>query len=308
MRGASIDRFVKSCIILLTVLFLSGFWVLCALAEKKILTIQSSNITPYEDALKGFQSTCSLPVDRFVLSEMKGKDVIQEIRNTNPSIILSIGMDALEKIKGIEDVPIIYVMVTNAQSVYRKGNFTGIRMSVAQEEQLAVFLKAIPSIKNIGLLYNPDKTGYMAQRATEACKKAGINVTAREVRDPRECPAAIKAMAGKIDGFWMLPDSSVFTPETLEYLFLFSIGNKVPIMTFSEIYLDSGALVSVGVDPVDMGAQAGSAACEILAGKPVSALTPMDARKKIISVNIKAAEKLGIYIDEKSLNGARLLR
>jgi putative tryptophan/tyrosine transport system substrate-binding protein len=308
MRGAPIDRFVKSCIILLTVFSLSGLWVTCALAEKKILTIQSSNITPYEDALKGFQSTCSYPVDSFVLSEMKGRDVIQVIKNINPSVILSIGMDALDKIKGIEDVPIIYVMVTNTQLINSKVNFTGVRMSVAQEQQLAVFLKAIPSVKKIGLLYNPDKTGYMAQRASEACKKTGINLIAREVRDPRECPAAIKSMAGKIDGFWMFPDSSIFTAETLEYLFLFSIGNKVPILTFSEIYLDSGALVSVGVDPFDMGAQAGWVACEILEGKPVSSLTPVDARKQIISVNVKAAEKLGIYIDEKSLNGARLLK
>jgi putative tryptophan/tyrosine transport system substrate-binding protein len=308
MRGASIDRFVKSCMILLMVVFLSGFLVPCVLAEKKVLTVQSSNITPYEDALKGFQSTFGLPFDRFVLSEMKGRDVVQIIRSVNPSIIISIGMDALEKVKGIEDIPIIYVMVTNTQSVYGKGNFTGIRMSVAQEEQLAFFLKAIPSIKNIGLLYNSDKTGYMAQKASEACKKAGINIISKEVHDPKECPAAIKSMAGKIDGFWMLPDSSVFTPETLEYLFLFSIGNKVPILTFSEIYLESGALVSVGVDPFDMGAQAGLAANEILEGKPVSSLAPVDARKEIISVNIKAAEKLGIHIDERSLNGARLLK
>jgi putative tryptophan/tyrosine transport system substrate-binding protein len=308
MRGASIDRFVKSCTILLLVLFFGGFPVPCAFAEKKVLTIQSSNITPYEDSLKGFQSTCGFLFDRLVLSEMRGKDAVQAIRNANPSVILSIGMDALDKVKGIEDVPIVYVMVTNTQSVAGKGNFTGIRMSVSQEGQLEVFLKAIPSIKNIGLLYNPENTGYLAQRAAEACKKAGINIVAREVRDPRECPAAVKAMAGKIDGFWMLPDSSVFTSETLEYLFLFSIGNKVPILTFSDTYLDTGALISVGVDPFDMGAQAGLAVCDILAGKPVSALTPVDARKAVVSVNIKAAEKLGIHIDERSLSGARLLK
>jgi putative tryptophan/tyrosine transport system substrate-binding protein len=308
MIGALTDRFVKSYKMLTAAFSLIAFFAPCVLAQNKVLTIQSSNLAPYEESLKGFQSTCNVPIDRLVISEIKDKNIAQEARKTNPSVILSIGMDAFDSVKDIENIPIIYMMVINPQAASGKSNFTGVRMSVAQEEQLAIFLKAVPSMKNIGLLFNPEKTGYYAKRAADACRKAGINLIVKEIRDPKEGPSAIKSMAGKVDGFWMLPDSSVFTSETIEYLFLFSIGNKVPILTFSEIYLESGALASAGVDPFDMGAQAGEMACEILAGKPVSALSPVDARKGIISVNVKAADKLGIHMDEKSLNGARLLK
>lgn len=311
MISASIGRFVISHKIIITALLFTCCLAQSAGAENRVLSIQSTTITPYEDALKGFQSTCSAPVDRFILSGMKGKDIVQEIRKASPSVILSIGMDALEKVKGIEDIPVVYMMTPGFKTIQESGkgtNFTGVRMNIAQEEQISIFLKAVPSIKTIGMIYNPDKTRYLAQRAVDACKKAGVNLIAKEVSDPRESPPAIKSMEGKIDGFWMLPDSSLFTSETIEYLFLFSIGNRVPILTFSEIYLDSGVLVSVGVDSFDMGAQAGSIAKEILAGKPPSSIPSVDAKKEVVSINVKTAEKLGIHIDEKLFSGAKFLK
>jgi putative tryptophan/tyrosine transport system substrate-binding protein len=311
MISVSIGRFVLRHKLILTSLLLACCLTPAVGAENRVLSIQSTTITPYEEALKGFQSTCSVPVDRFILSEMKGRDIVQEIKKASPSVILSIGMDALEKVKGIEDVPVVFMMTPGPKTIPESGkgmNFTGVRMNIAQEEQISLFLKAVPSIKAIGMIYNPDKTGYFAQRAIDACKKAGINLIAKEVSDPRESPPAIKAMEGEIDGFWMLPDSSLFTSETIEYLFLFSIGNRVPILTFSEIYLESGALISVGVDSFDMGAQAGSMAKEILAGKPPSSIPSVDAKKEVVSINAKTSEKLGIHIDEKLFSGARFIK
>jgi putative tryptophan/tyrosine transport system substrate-binding protein len=311
MINASIDRLVKSYQFILIAFFLTGCFVPSVSAENKVLSIQSTTITPYEEAVKGFQSICNIQIERFVLSEMKGKDIIQEIRKDKPSVILAIGMDALEKVKGIDDIPVVFLMVTSPKTPPEPGkgaNFTGVRMNVAQEDQLSIFLKADPIIKNIGMIYNPEKTGYLAQRAVEACKKAGVNLIAREIHDPKESPPAIKAMEGKIDGFWMLPDSSVFTSETIEYLFLFSIGNRIPILTFSEVYLESGALISVGVDSFDMGAQAGGIASEILAGKSLSSFPPVDARKEVISINMKVSEKLGIHINEKLFTDAKFFK
>jgi putative tryptophan/tyrosine transport system substrate-binding protein len=303
----SICRFVRNISIITA--FLIACLVSRAEAENKVLSIQSTTITPYEEAIKGFQGACNVHVDKFVISEMKDKDIVTEIRKAKPSLILSVGMDAFEKARGIDDIPVVYVMVPGLPPIPEKGiSFTGVIMNISQEEKLSAFMKAVPSIKNIGLVYNQEKTGYLAQRAIDACRKAGINLIAKEIHNSREAPAAIKSMEGQIDGFWMLPDSTVFTSETIEYLFLFSIGNRVPILTFSERYLDSGALISVGVDPFDMGSQAGELAREIISGTPVSTILPVDARKAVISINNKIAEKLGINIDEKLFSGVKFLK
>jgi len=289
---------MKNNILILSALLIFFFNSSAATAGDGILSVQSIDIAPYQEAIKGFQSVCAEDIKRLVISEMKDKNIISEIRKKNPSIILSIGMDALEKIKDIDDIPIIYLMVPNPNSITQKNNnLTGVRMNIPQEEQASIFLKAFPSTKTIGLLYDPDRTDYLAQRAVEACKKAGINLVAKEIHASRDAPSEIKKMEGQIDAFWMMPDVTVFTPESIEYLFLFSMKNRVPILTFSGIYLESGALISIGVDSFDMGAQAGEMAREILSGSQVSDIRPVDARKEVITINLKVSDKLGITVD-----------
>jgi putative ABC transport system substrate-binding protein len=304
-----VARFMKNKILILTSLLILFFNTSSVKAGDGILSIQSIDIAPYQEALKGFQSVCTEDIQSFVISEMKDKDIIKEIRKKNPSIILSIGMDALKKIKEIEDIPVIYLMVPNPQSFSESAlNLTGVRMNIKQEDQISYFRKAVPSMKTIGLLYDPERTGFLAQRAIDACKKAGVNLVAKEIKSSRDVPSEIKKMEGKVDGFWMLPDVTVFTPEGLEYLFLFSMKNKVPILTFSEVYLESGALISIGVDSFDMGAQAGEIAMEILSGRPVSDIHPADARKEVISINLKISGKLGLSIDETLFSNAKFLK
>lgn len=302
-------RFMKNNILILAALLLFFFNASKVTAGGGILSIQSRDFAPYQEALNGFQSVYKTDIERFIISEMKDKDIIKEIRNKNPSIILAIGMDAFDKIKVINDIPVIYLMVPNPQSVSKNStNLTGVRWSTRQEDQISIFLKAVPSMKTIGLLYNSDRTGYFAQRAMDACKKSGVTLIAKEIRASRDAPSEIKKMEGKIDGFWMLPDVTVFTSESIEYLFLFSMYNKIPILTFSELQLESGALISIGTDSFDMGAQAGEMAIKILSGKSVSDIQPADARKEVITINLKVAEKLGIHIDEALFTGAKFLR
>jgi len=303
-----ICRFVKYNKIILIALLYFFSHVPSLIAGNGIVSIQSSSIRPYEEALSGFKSICDTPVNRFVISEMKEKDIVNEIRKTSPSIILAIGMDAYEKLKGIHDIPVIYMMVPNSPSESTKGmNITGVRMNISPEVQLSTFLKAVPDMKSIGLIYT-GKTDHLVERVVNACKKEGVKLIAKEISNSREAPPLIKDMEGKIDGFWMLPDVTVFTSETIEYLFLFSMEHRAPILTFSEIYLESGALISIGMDPFDMGSQAGEIAMEILSGKSVSEVQPVDARKEVVKINMKVSGKLGISIDETLFAGAKFLK
>jgi len=300
---------MKNIVLILTSLLIFLFNAHGAKAGGRILSVQSSDIAPYHDALKGFQSACNEELQRFVISEMKDKDIIKELRKNNPSVIVSIGMDSLMKIKDIDDIPIIYLMVPNPRSITQKNrNLTGVRMNIAQEDQMALFIKAFPALKTIGLLYNSARTGFLAQRAIEACKKAGLNLIAKDIQSSRDAPSEINRMEGQIDVFWMMPDATVLTPETIEYMFLFSMKNRVPILTFSDVYLDSGALISIGVDSFDMGVQAGEMAMDLLTGRQVSDIQPVDARKQVITINLKVSDKLGISVDQTVFPDAKFLK
>ena len=106
---------------------------------------------------------------------------------------------------------------------------------------------------------------------------------------------SIQDMKGKIDVFWMLPDLTVITPETIEFMLLFSLENKIPVFAFSEKYVELGAFMSIGVDAFDIGIQAGEMAEKILSGGDLTNARHVDARKAVISINLKGSKEITDY-------------
>lgn len=274
-------------------------------ARGKIVAIQSIRVAPYEKVIQGVKSVCNSKINRLVVSELEGADVVEKITKIKPDMILAIGMNALSMVKEIKNIPIIYLMILNPQSILSgEKNITGVSLNVPQDKQLDILSNILPDFKNIGLLYDPERTGNLVKRAQIAAQKTDINLIAEEVHSSKDVPVLLKNIKGKCDIFWMLPDITVITPETIESLLLFSIENKIPILTFSEKYVEVGATMSIGVDAYDMGCQAGEMAKKILAGTDVTRIQQEDARKTVVSINIKIAKKLGIHIDKKNIGDA----
>jgi putative ABC transport system substrate-binding protein len=279
-----------------------------AAANPKVIVIQSLMIKPYEEALSGFKSACDCKIERLILSEMGGVDVVKEVLKIKPDIILTVGIDALSKVKKIKDIPIVYVMVPNPQSVISKEeNITGVSMNIPPEKQLVLLQEAFYDVNRVGLLYDPAKTGYFVEKARYHSRKLGIELIVKEVHSSKEVPSIINKMKYGIDVFWMLPDTTVITPETTEFLFLFSIENRIPVLTFSDKYVELGAVMSVGIDAFDIGRQAGEMVKKILSGANIKNLSRDDARKAVLTINLKTAKKLGITINNKIISRAKII-
>jgi ABC-type uncharacterized transport system, periplasmic component len=69
-----------------------------------------------------------------------------------------------------------------------------------------------------------------------------------------------------------------------------------------------GTLMSISVDPFDIGKQAGGMAKAILSNGGKRDVQRIDARKAVILINLKIAKKMGITIDEKVLAKAKILK
>lgn len=286
------------------------FLTLCyspAEAGQEIVAVQSMRIRPYEEAIEGFRSVCNARMNRLVLRELQGRDVVDKINEIRPEMVLAIGRDALLRVKMVKEIPVVYLMVLNPRSALDCDNITGVCMDISQKEQLTSVCRVLPHVKNIGLLYDPVRTGHFAERAQHAATEIGIKLIANRIDRPMDVPLTVNGMKGKIDLFWMLPDLTVITPETVEFLLLFSLENEIPVLAFSEKYVELGALMSIGIDAFDIGRQAGEMAQEILSGRDVKRVQPVDARKSVISINMKIAEKLGIVINKKMIKNVKIV-
>ena len=282
-----------------------------AAAGRTIVAVQSVPARPYDEALEGFvQALAQVDYDlqRIILSESPGQEVKRQLDATKPKLVLAIGMDALTQVADLTSMPVVYVMVLNPpDAIARTGEVTGVRMLVAPEKQLLIVQTALPKIKTIGLLYDPQRSGQVVSRLQAAAERMDISIIAQKVTRTEQVPQAVLEMSPKIDLLWMLPDLTVVAPDTVEFLLLFAMESGKPLITFSEKYVEQGAVLSIASDTRDMGRQAGQIALKILGGTNVRDLPSEDAGKAVVTINLKVARKMGLQLDGKILRTARIL-
>jgi len=271
--------------------------------------LQSMRIKPYDVAFDGFKSLCTAKIKRVVTSGMGASETVREVRSVNPSLIVTIGMDALAKVRNVKDIPVIYLMVLDPlQLIGGDDNVTGVGMRIPAERQLAELHKVLPQVKRVGVLYDPARTGSFIREAQAAARTMGIDLLVREAHEPKNALAALQWMRGKVELFWMPPDVGVVTQETVNLLLLSATESSIPVFTFSGKYVERGAILSLEADPHDMGRQAGEMAKRALAGADVRDITPLPARNFIITINLKVANKLGIKVNSDTNHKTRIIR
>lgn len=295
--------------VLFVLLLTLGFLDESCEAAQKILTLQSVRVTPYEEALKGVRSIVTGSVKKLVLTDLEGVDAAKAVRDERPDVIIAVGSEALNRIRKIKDTPIVYIMIFDPQNSLTAGaNITGIGMQVSPERQIAFIQEVLPRLKHLGTLYNPARTGSLFRRTQTAARSLGIDLMAREIHSPRDVPSLVEGMRGNIEAFLMLPDTTVVTPETVEYLLLFSLKNRIPIITFSDKYVEMGALMAVDVDPYDLGRQAGEMVRKILGGISPANIPHGEPRSASMTINSTIARKLGLSLNEATLGRAKVIR
>ncbi|MCF6289477.1 MAG: hypothetical protein L3J03_00515 [Desulfobacterales bacterium] len=286
----------------------------------EVVTVSSSRIAPYQAALDGFRaavaravparglkSISAITITDLVLAEEPGPAFLRaKVLAKRPALVLAVGTNALNAVKSIADIPILYLMVPYPGALAAdRANTTGVEMIISPEQQLAAFLRVIPWLRRIGLIYDPRRNSVLARRIMAAADKRGILVIEEQTEDRRQVRRLLEKLAGRIDAFWMLPDQTVTTPETVEVILLFSLENRIPVLTFSEKYLKRGATVAVTFDPYTMGERAGEMARQII-GRPGSSRLPAAAPATVkISVNHIVAGKLGLTVGAPTNNDPR---
>ncbi len=273
-----------------------------------VVIVQSISIKPYNDVLKGFKDTCKCSVEQIVLSEPSRANLKRKIQKANPDLVLTIGMDAYRKSRAVTSLPVIYTMIlAPIKTISNSADTTGVSMVISAEKQLNIIKKVLPDTKEIGLLFDPARSGKFIRRAITAAKTEGIELIAKEVNASKDVPDATMFMKDTIDAFWVIPDLTVITPETFKFMLLCSFQNYIPLISFSDKYVEMGALLSLNIDEYDIGRQAGEMARKFFSGTSLKQIQKVDARNAKITINKTTAEKLGIPIKSETLKNARII-
>lgn len=257
-----------------------------------VLIVQSTRSAAYGEGVRGFQSSWKGSADTVVLSDYAEVDVVRLVKEERPRLVLAVGDAALAASRKVVQVPVVSLLSLGPNLARGPvGAINGVGVLPAPERYLEL-CRSIGA-RRVGVIHDPARTGYYLQRAKAAAKQRGIELVVHEVRAPRETLDRLERMKGAVDCLWMLPDSTAVTAETLDAWFLFSVEQKVPVVTFSDQYLAKGAVLSLDVDRADLGRQAAELAASLLAGE-AGRPTLLDARKTQPHGNENVARHLGI--------------
>jgi putative ABC transport system substrate-binding protein len=285
-------------------------WILfhntyCAYAEKTAVVIKSQNLSAYNEVVKGFQDECiQKNITIKSIYDLKGKmkighKTVRKIMKEKPDIILTIGVLATTIAKEkVKDVPIVFCMVINHERFQLAGaNISGIATEIAIEEQMQGFQTILDQLKDLGVIYDPSKTGNIIENAETKIKDLGINLVKYEIKSSKMVSEALENLIGKIDALWLLPDSTVITRKSFDLIKFTTLENKIPLLCTSDVFVKAGALAAVFSDYKYVGRQAAQLAGEILERPSSGSLGIVNPDSFKLAINTDTAEKLGLKLD-----------
>jgi putative tryptophan/tyrosine transport system substrate-binding protein len=257
------------------------------------LVLQSLRERGFEEAVRGMKRECGASMRTVVLSDYAEIDLTRILREEHPRLIIAVGDRALEVAGKQRSTPVLYMMALHPK-VRPGAPVSGVGMLIEPQRYLAVFDSL--GTRRIGVISDPAKTGPYLKKAYGFARRNGTDLVVREVRSPKETLAMLESLRGKVDALWMLPDLTAVSPETTEAYFLFSQGERVPLVSFADVYLTMGGAVALGIDRHDIGRQLGAMAQSVLDGTPIEDLPVQSPRKVLLRVNEGVLRRLKLSV------------
>ena len=292
---------------IITFLFQTSFLIHnVTAAENTVFIIRSQQISAYNEAIEGFEEGCKgKNISIKAIYDLQGdaeegKRVVQNIKDNKikPNLILAVGVLAATIAKEqFPDIPIIFCMVINHERFNLGGaNITGISSEASVEDQFALLKELLGAHKNVGVIYDPAKTGKIISEATVITRKFEFNLVKSEVLSEKDVESELKNITNKIDALWVIPDSTVITKKSLNVIFKITREHHLPIFCTSDAIVKAGALVSVSPDYEYTGIQAAHMAQTLLNSPTTTSLGIKHPDKLKLTLNTQTAEIIGINL------------
>jgi putative ABC transport system substrate-binding protein len=302
--------------VLLLACWAPAFFCLAALGApdhagaSEVAILKSADLAAYNQAVAGFKAAMP-PSTTFVEYDMqgdvgRGQKLARKIRASDATLLLAVGVKAARVAKlEIVDIPVLFCMVLDpAKHDLKAPNMTGIRLEVPLDRQFSAMRSVLPSLKRIGVLYDPEKTGRLVDEARLLAKSIGLELVAKQVGTEKELPAALRALLSQVEALWLVPDSTVLTEDSLKFVLGTALDFNVPVIGFSSELVRSGALVGLSVHYEDVGRQAGLMAKKILTDQSSPFATTLPPDRLRLALNLKTAKFLGITVPPEVVNNA----
>jgi putative ABC transport system substrate-binding protein len=278
--------------------------------EKRIAIVKSSNSPSFQATTEGVKKEIRKgdiqPVFiEYDLSSNSSDEppTVQKIRELKPDLIVTVGSKSTALFsKEIKDIPIVFSAVLNpissrfAQSMGSSGtNLTGASLDIPLKTQLEKFKLIVPGMQKVGVIFTRDSAPVVAE-AKRVCQEIGLELVSVSISSEKEIPGVIENLGQRVDGLWGVADTIIFTPQSTQYLLLYTLRHGIPFMGPFPSFVKAGALFTLAWDDKDVGRQSGELALRILAGESPRQIPLTSPRMIYLILNLRTAEQINLKI------------
>lgn len=214
-------------------------------------------------------------------------------------LLLVAGIKALDSVLGVSEKPIIALMVpqsgyhTLLRKYPRGAESTAVFLDQPRERQMRFVRTMFPRAHKVALLYSADAKDNISAW-TLAANESEITLAAHAVASRDDLFSALEAVLSEASVLLATPDNAIYNSSSIRNILLTSYRWRVPMIGFSQGYVNAGAVGALFSTPEQIGLQA----TEMIAsyaqtGKLPQARFPQDYE---VAINDQVARSLGLDV------------
>lgn len=200
---------------------------------------------------------------------------------------------ALQLAAGKAVVVALVSRATVEDGAYPADHVVAIILDQPVERLLNFAQLALPGARQVGVLAGPATQRSLRQLERNASERHLALVT-EAIGNPDELVTAAERLTPRIRLLLAIPDPLVHSRNTILPLLLATYRAGVPVLAYSESYLQAGAALALYSTPVQIAQQVGEVALQILDGKhPAGILAP---KYYTVGINATVVRSLGLSL------------
>ena len=251
-----------------------------------------SIIIDYQNA-QGEQANCVTIANKFV--------------NDKDDLILAIATPAAQAVAQLtSEIPILITAVTDpatanlVETNERPGkNVTGTSDLTPVAAQIDLLRTILPDARTVGLMYcsSEQNSVFQIQLAKDACDKAGLRYVEGSVSNSNEIQQVTQSLVGKVDAIYIPTDNMLAAGMPL--VAQVANENRIPTVVGENGMVQSGGMVTYGINYYELGKQTAAQAVQILRDGASPADMPIEYLERCdLAVNEDSLAAVGVTLPE----------
>lgn len=223
------------------------------------------------------------------------------------TLVVAVGTQALNYASNLDErTPVLGLLVPKLsyekilrESGRKSRDFSAIYLDQPFERQISLIKKVFPNAKAISVILGPSSQ-FNSNDIQQSAKIHNIAVNIQLVEKTEDIQSVLNASLSDKSPILAVPDALVFNRETAQTFLLSSYRHRVPLIGFSQSYVNSGSIAATFSSPKQIGTEAANLISHLVNEKRSDLPAAQFPKLFSIDFNQRVARALGVFVPDET--------